>query len=166
MKNFNAPLKMTHIHSRIRQERELYEVERTLIYDNGIARVVVPRRYVCDLGSLPRSMWWFYSPSGRGQEAFVIHDFLYDTQMGGERRIADAIMSSALKDLGVKFYHRFAMYLAVRLFGPRFKTFAAIDDLQLLRELKMRGIRGTEKEKSFIEKWGKTEIKNGNTNET
>lgn len=153
---FDKLASITHVEALVELPRELYETNEDITFQLGDAiRITIPKGYVTDLGSILRSLQWFYSPTGRGQEAFILHDWLYDTQMV-ERRIADALMSSALKARKTDFVRRFLMYLAVRIGGPRYNTYTPLKDLALLRALKIRGLRGQPGETTFIDEWRKT----------
>lgn len=78
--------------------------------------LTVPAGEVVNLASTPRPLWFIVPPFGRYSRAAVVHDFLYRSK-GFSRAIADAIFLEAMKDLGVKRWKRWAMYLAVRCFG-------------------------------------------------
>ena len=98
--------------------------------DSGI-RITVPRRYVTDFASVPRFLWPLIDPYGRPGWAAIIHDWLYyvhrwpprgiqswpDFSEPMSRREADEVFLEAMAVLGVGWFKRRAMHLAVRLFG-------------------------------------------------
>ena len=78
--------------------------------------IVVQAGFVTDFASVPRPLWWFLPPWGKYGNAAVIHDFCYAEQICN-RKWADKIFLEAMKELGVKPFIRYVMYIAVRLFG-------------------------------------------------
>jgi hypothetical protein len=81
--------------------------------------VTVPAGYRTDFASIPRFLWRILSPIGKHGKAAVIHDYLCDTKTVSFIEAA-TIFRDAMRDLGVGKIKRNAMYLAVRLFGPKF----------------------------------------------
>ena len=79
-------------------------------------RVEAPAGTTTDLASTPRLLWPIMPPSGRYAAAAVIHDTLYRNR-ALPRVICDAIFLAAMRDLSVKPWRRFLMWLGVRLFG-------------------------------------------------
>lgn len=78
-------------------------------------QIWVPRGFETDLSSVPRVFWRLIPPTV-GEQAAVIHDFLY--REGWESRaLCDAIFRQALADAGVDPFRRWLMWAAVRLFG-------------------------------------------------
>lgn len=79
--------------------------------------VYIPQDFVCDVASIPPI---FYSliggPLGQYAPAAVVHDRLYRIQ-ARPRKEADQIFLEAMSVLGVSFWKRRAMYLAVRIGG-------------------------------------------------
>lgn len=86
-------------------------------YDSSIGTITVPTGFKTDFASIPRFMWNILSPTGKYGKAAVVHDYLYRTPGAASKPIADAIFLEAMKALGVGFFTRYTMYLAVRLFG-------------------------------------------------
>lgn len=80
-------------------------------------RIFVPEGYVTDFASIPGILRGFVSPFGRHAKAAVLHDWLYAVGQPKRRRFADILFRKAMKELGVPFFSRATMFLAVRLFG-------------------------------------------------
>jgi len=116
--------------------RTVWDLTSALPYDVGAEgsgeRITVPAGFRTDLGSIPQAAWSFgFSPSDRGSNAYVLHDFLYATggscawrgqlkrtrKQAYRRSEADAILVEALKALGVPAWRRALIWAAVRAFG-------------------------------------------------
>lgn len=80
------------------------------------ARITVPAGFVTDFASVPRPLWWLFSPWGRHGNAAVLHDYLYWTQTR-TRGEADRLFLEGMAQLGTLVTVRYAMWLAVRVFG-------------------------------------------------
>ena len=95
------------------------EVFQDYIYEINGYRITVPKGFITDLASVPRSFWTIFPPFGRYTPAAVIHDFLYSryNSTGINRTLSDKIFLHIMKELGVSFLKRKIMYKAVRLFG-------------------------------------------------
>ncbi|AWL03416.1 DUF1353 domain-containing protein [Massilia oculi] len=78
--------------------------------------VVVPEGFVTDFASVPRAPLTYWLFGGVGDEAAVVHDFLYETG-AVPRALADEVYGEALEACGVPAWRRGPMVLAVRLFG-------------------------------------------------
>lgn len=78
--------------------------------------VIVPIGFVTDFASVPRAPFTYWLFGGVGDEAAVIHDWLYD---GGTvpRKVADAVYREALLASGVSSWRAAAMWAAVRALG-------------------------------------------------
>lgn len=88
----------------------------TFHYFRARETITVPAGFTTDFASIPRFMPVSYSMlKGRAEKAAVIHDFLYRTQKG--RKYADDVFYEAMKDSGVPWAARQAMYWGVRLGG-------------------------------------------------
>lgn len=84
--------------------------------------IFVRKGFVTDFASVPRVPVAYWLFADVGQEAAVIHDFLY-TEGKLPRKLADEIFLEALEACGVPAWRRWPMYLAVRTFGAdRFAT--------------------------------------------
>lgn len=80
--------------------------------------VTVPRGFVTDFASVPRLFWVAFPPCGRYTPAAVVHDYLYWQQSPlCDRKCADDVLDTAMKESGVDFATRNAIYLAVRTAG-------------------------------------------------
>ena len=62
--------------------------------------IVVPRGFVTDLASTPKSIWSVYPPFGKYLAAAVLHDYLYWKQSCA-RDDADKIFYQTMRDAGV-----------------------------------------------------------------
>lgn len=78
--------------------------------------VIVPEGFVTDFASVPRAPFTYWLFGGIGDEAAVIHDFLYEKALV-TRDLADLVYGEALEACGVARWRRAAMVLAVQLFG-------------------------------------------------
>lgn len=78
--------------------------------------VIVPEGFVTDFASVPRAPLTYWLFGGIGDEAAVVHDFLYETG-AVTRDLADLVYGEALEACGVARWRRAAMVLAVQLFG-------------------------------------------------
>lgn len=96
-----------------------HELFQDYIYEVNGYRITVPKGFVTDLASVPRSFWTIFPPFGKYTPAAVIHDFLYSEHntTGINRTLADKIFLHIMRELNVEFLKRKAMYRAVRLFG-------------------------------------------------
>jgi len=89
-----------------------------LAYESEVAgRIfVVPTGFQTDLASVPRLPLAYLLFGGVGDAAAVVHDYLYSTQQVS-RKMADDVLTEAMKVSGVAGWRRFPMWLGVRLFG-------------------------------------------------
>lgn len=87
--------------------------------------VLVPAGFVTDYASVPRAPLTYWLFGGVGDEAAVVHDFLYETGAVPRDR-ADKVYGEALAACGVPAWRRGPMVLAVRLFGAGRYTPAAV----------------------------------------
>lgn len=79
-------------------------------------RITVPAGFVTDFASIPRPLWWWFSPWGQHGNAAVVHDFLYWSRLR-TRAEADRIFLDGMDVLGTLLTTRYLMYAAVRVFG-------------------------------------------------
>jgi len=109
-----------------------YELERDLVYETDVlpsGLVIVPAGYCTDFASTPRWTWRIFPPGGKYRAAAVVHDWLVDESPHTcTSKQAARIFREAMTDLGVKRWRRAAMYRAVRMFGPRFKAYIAVNE--------------------------------------
>lgn len=94
---------------------------------------IVPAGFRTDFASVPRFLHPIFPPMGLCSRAAVIHDFLYRSKnlhrsAFGEteeeckqivRKYADELFLEVLKEDGVRWWRRWCMYFAVRMFGGR-----------------------------------------------
>lgn len=75
----------------------------------------VPKGFITDGASIPRIFWSLIgSPfTGLYRRAALIHDYFYYTKLT-PRWYADKIFLECMKDLGVSYWKRWAMWAAVR----------------------------------------------------
>jgi len=78
--------------------------------------VLVPAGFVTDYASVPRAPLTYWLFGGVGDEAAVVHDFLYEKGLV-PRDVADEVYAEALAACGVPAWRRGPMWAAVRLFG-------------------------------------------------
>lgn len=79
--------------------------------------VHIPAGFITDFASVPKVFWNILPPNGRYGKAAVVHDFLYRTKGMATKAQADRVFLEAMKALGVGYFTRTSMYLAVRAFG-------------------------------------------------
>lgn len=109
--NFDSNLLVEKIGSK------LWKTYRNLQYTSKDGHVIeVPKGFITDFASVPRIFWIFFPPDGIYTAAAVVHDYLYNVKVL-DRKTSDGIFLEAMKVLEAKFYTRYPMYLAVRLFG-------------------------------------------------
>lgn len=78
----------------------------------------VPAGFVTDFASVPRVFWRVLPPWGKYSRAAVVHDYLYRVHPAGISRLdADRIFLSLMRQDGVGWATRTAMYRAVRIGG-------------------------------------------------
>jgi hypothetical protein len=81
------------------------------------AQIVVPKGFVTDFASIPKSLWSFgLSPHGQYSRAAVVHDYLYWAQPC-TRDQADRLLVIAMKESSVGGFDEWAIYTAVDKFG-------------------------------------------------
>jgi len=109
--------------TKLRDERvSLFGKDRVLLapltyYSALLADVVlVPEGFVTDYASVPRAPLTYWLFGGIGDEAAVVHDYLYEKGIV-PREVADVIYGEALTACGVPTWRRAPMVLAVRMFG-------------------------------------------------
>lgn len=86
--------------------------------DKSRASIVVPRGFVTDLASTPRSLWELYPPFGKYLSASILHDYLYWRQTC-KREEADKIIYQAMRDAGVKQETQTAFFDALDKWGKK-----------------------------------------------
>ena len=99
-------------------ESSLCTLLSTFIYDSDVlnARVTVPEGFQTDLASVPRLPVVYLLTGATGNEAAVIHDFLYTSQPC-TRKQADDVFHEALLATGVPAWRAWLMWCGVRAGG-------------------------------------------------
>lgn len=87
-----------------------------ITYKLGRKSIVVEADWITDWASVPQRYWRWFPPMGTHTFASVLHDYLYKFKIGSRRR-ADWYFLAVMKHSGVRWWRRWAMYLAVRFFG-------------------------------------------------
>lgn len=131
-------------------KREIWE---DYIYDINGYIITVPKGFITDFASTPRSFWSIFPPFGKYTAAAVIHDFLYSkyNNTGINRTLSDKIFLFIMRELGVNWLKRKIMYSAVRSFG----------ELSWQKKLKDEGYKDkavfdkTKEAQEYYEKWKK-----------
>ena len=114
MSSFTTPLIVEPINNRqweLIDEFSYY----TNLFDKSTT-IIVPKGFITDFASVPRFLWSIFPPWDKYGKAAVLHDYLYSYQIF-ERKICDRIFYEAMTVLGVPWWKRKVMYLAVRVFG-------------------------------------------------
>lgn len=102
---------------------DFYYLEDDLVWKPNLGSglthtITVPKGFVTDLASVPRLLWFKYSPQGRYAYAAIVHDYLYWVQDPNiSKEEADKILKAAMIDSGVPELTVKAFNLAVDKFG-------------------------------------------------
>lgn len=96
-------------------DRSIWEIHEPFEWTNGIIKVIVPVGFQCDFASIPQFALSILGDIG--QEAGVIHDYLYREGAIPEvtRTEADYIFFQICGEMGIEYWKRLAMYKAVRI---------------------------------------------------
>lgn len=97
-------------------------LEDDYIYSINGFLITVPKGFITDGASIPKSLQWIYDPYGKYIKAAVIHDYLYSkyNDTGINRTLADKIFDFIMKETGVNAKTRRKFYVAVKYFGKIF----------------------------------------------
>ena len=89
------------------------------VYDINGYLIRVPKSFITDRASVPKSLQWLYSPYGKYINAAVVHDYLYSyyNNTGINRTLADKIFYFIMKETGVDKRTCRRFYTVVRCFG-------------------------------------------------
>ena len=89
------------------------------VYDINGYLIRVPKSFITDGASVPKSLQWLYNPYGKYINAAVVHDYLYSVynNTGINRTLADKIFRHIMKETGVNAKTRRKFYMAVKCFG-------------------------------------------------
>jgi len=120
-------------------------IESEFIYNSPEFGIVqVPFGFPSDGASVPRFLWNLYPPFGRYLEAAVIHDWFCVLGHAGTSPIsskdAAKLFLEVMGSMKVSWRRRTKMYLAVRVFGPRFKA-SKVAHKSLTRHLTAKSIK-------------------------
>lgn len=104
-------------------EAGAWELTAPLLYSGNVLPhvVIVPAGFRTDFASVPRVPFAYLLFGNVADEAAVLHDYAYTSEMTGiTRKQADALFLEACKAMGTPSWKSRPMWLAVRLFGGRF----------------------------------------------
>lgn len=89
------------------------------VYDVNGYLIRVPKSFITDGASVPKSLQWLYNPYGKYINAAVIHDYLYSVynNTGINRTLADKIFRHIMQENGIDKRTIKRFYIAVRCFG-------------------------------------------------
>ena len=89
------------------------------VYEINGYLIRVPKSFITDGASVPKSLQWLYNPYGKYIKAAVIHDYLYScyNNTGINRTLADKIFRYIMQETGVDNRTVRRFYTAVRCFG-------------------------------------------------
>ncbi len=88
-------------------------------HESSLDVAYVPKGFITDGASIPKIFWPLIGgPLGPYAPAAVVHDFIYKYQLR-DREEADRIFLEAMGVLGVAWWRRRSMWLAVRVAGWR-----------------------------------------------
>jgi hypothetical protein len=96
-----------------------YYTDLNVLLPNNL--ITVPKGFETDFASVPRLFWSLFPPLGPYSKAAVVHDYLCTCKWVSSIEAA-AIFHEAMLVLKVNRVTAFLLWLAVRLFGPKFKA--------------------------------------------
>lgn len=97
--------------------KTLWRLNETLVYhSDNFGRIDVPQDFVTDFGSVPRLPFAYWLAGGQADEACIVHDWLYSTQVVTRPR-ADEILKEAILALGYSSALANTMWAGVRIGG-------------------------------------------------
>jgi len=88
------------------------------VYDINGYLIRVPKSFITDGASVPKSLQWLYNPYGKYIKA-AVHDYLYSVynNTGINRTLSDKIFRHIMKETGVDSRTVRRFYNAVKCFG-------------------------------------------------
>jgi hypothetical protein len=114
MSSFTAPLEVLDLND------GFFEVMRDFRYyvgeENSVEYIDIPRGFITDFFSVPQVFQCIVPKTGKGNQASVLHDYLYTNHLYTQKR-SDDIFLEAMTVLGMNVVQRYIIYYAVRLFG-------------------------------------------------
>jgi hypothetical protein len=118
MAKFKSELVVRLLNQQAAQGRGNWEVQKPLVYETDLRPndIIVPVGFQTDFASVPRLPYIFLIVGDIAQEAAVIHDYLYETQILG-RRDADRVLREAALVTGCKWHQAWILYIGVRIGG-------------------------------------------------
>jgi hypothetical protein len=97
---------------------ELVEpLEFCLLVGHGHIVVTVPKGFVTNYASVPCLLRGIFPPQGKWNRAAILHDYLYSHPGNASRFYVDCTFCEAMAALGVPWYRRVPMFIAVLFFG-------------------------------------------------
>lgn len=87
-----------------------------LTKDVNVSGYIIKEGYVTDFASVPSIFWSILPPLGRHNKAALLHDWLYDNQIG-TRNEADNLFLKQMKLDNVPSIQRNIMYYGVKFFA-------------------------------------------------
>ncbi len=84
--------------------------------DGEIVDINIPKGFVTDFASTPKSLWWFFGPIGIHIIPATIHDYIYTSKLYS-KKVADKLFYDAMKDYGVGSLKAWSVYKAVAMAG-------------------------------------------------
>lgn len=109
----------------VRLSERRWLLRKAFVYKDRKRRrtVVVPSKFVCDLASVPRVVWWLISPSDLGEIGPLLHDWIYRHagKINGceayTREETDALFNEAMETDNVQPWKRKLAVAAVKRWG-------------------------------------------------
>ena len=114
MSTFTEPLIVKKLDERTWEIMRAFEYH--VGFENSFEVVKIPKGFVTDFATVPRMFWILFPPDGKYTQATIVHDYLYHTKKY-TRSKSDAIFLEAMGVLGVPWWKRRTMWLAVRAAG-------------------------------------------------
>lgn len=88
--------------------------------------ILIPKRYIWDLASVPRFLWALVPPDSDAELSFVIHDYLYQHHVelnitfefaNTEMLIWSKVTNGTSSKISIRNLDNYARYYAVKFFG-------------------------------------------------
>ena len=113
---------------------QVYVLLEDLVYESAKFRITVKKGFDFDAISIPKVFWTLVdSPfTGRAVRGATVHDALYASQIL-PKNVCDEVFLAAMKDDGVSYTKRYAMYMAVKIGGN--SAYEDTEDLEKYKSL-------------------------------
>jgi len=113
-----------------------WELVQSFDYQGSKDTFTVPEGFTTDFASVPRFVVWLIPRYGRWTQAAILHDYLWHLarQKEFKKHEADGIFNRAMRELGVPYLRRWAMWAAVR-WGSGIQELFAPGPVQFLKVL-------------------------------